>query len=172
MASVPDAWPGGIDFNKRPHPLLYSMWVIQHTGSAASVGPLFPKGSTEAKEAASGSGAAARAAKAREAGDHKVPSPFPKLPALKSAPSWQRKGLLLQKLRQCSIVFEGVDPGRFGDDWEVKRNTLLEIVDYADVAGRQLFSDFRVLDDTFTMVRRKIMLTWRPCDLCSMAPFR
>jgi hypothetical protein len=49
---------------------------------------------------------------------------------------------------------DGVDPTRYLDDWEVKRNTLLEIVDYADAAGRQLFADFRVLDDTFTMVRR------------------
>ena len=61
--------------------------------------------------------------------------------------------LLLQKLRQCSIVFEGVDPGRYGEDWEVKRNTLLEVVDYCDAAGRQLFTDFRVLDDTFTMIK-------------------
>jgi serine/threonine-protein phosphatase 2A regulatory subunit B' len=156
VASVPDAWPGGLDFHRRPQPLLYSMWVIQHTGSAASVGPLVPKGSAgagssaEGKEGGPGSRAAAAAARAAEA---KVPSPFPKLPALKSAPAWQRKGLLLQKLRQCSIVFEGVDPGRYGEDWEVKRNTLLEVVDYCDAAGRQLFTDFRVLDDTFTMIK-------------------
>ncbi len=59
-------------------------------------------------------------------------------------------------MRQCSIVFEGVDPSCFTDDWEVKRNTLLEVVDYCDMAGRQLFTDFRALEDAFTMVRRSV----------------
>lgn len=38
------------------------------------------------------------------------------------------------------------------EDREYKRNSLLEVVDYADAAGRALFADVRVLEDTFTMV--------------------
>ena len=38
-------------------------------------------------------------------------------------------------------------------DREYKRNTLLEVMDYADTSGRSLFADVRVLEDTFTMVR-------------------
>ncbi|RYG55626.1 hypothetical protein EON66_04860 [archaeon] len=49
--------------------------------------------------------------------------------------------------------FAGVDPIKCAADWEVKRNTLLELLDFADGAGRQLFADARVLEDTFTMVR-------------------
>ena len=120
------------------------MWVIQHTGNAASIGPLNNNNTN---------GAAARGGNRSNTNEPKVPSPFPKLPALKSAPTWQRKGLLLQKLRQCSIIFESVDSNRYADDWEIKRNTLLEVVDYADAAGRQLFSDFRVLEDTFIMIK-------------------
>jgi len=144
VASVPDAWPGGVDFNRRPQALMYSMWVVQHTGSASSVGPV-KKGSASASNADQ-----------QGKPSIKVPSPFPRLPALKSSPAWQRKGLLLQKLRQCSIAFDGVDPTRFQEDWEIKRNTLLEVVDYCDQQGRLLFTDPRVLEDTFTMIKLNI----------------
>ena len=174
---MPDAWPGGLDLNRRPQPLLYSIWVVSHTGSSASIGPARRGGGGPAAAAAAAAVAAAAAAaggageavgsegKSGESalaggaggkprgGDPRVPSPFPKLPVLKTSPSWQRKGLLLQKLRQCSVVFDGVDPTRFADDWELKRNTLLEVVDYCDAQGRQLFADARVLEDVFTMVR-------------------
>ena len=141
-AAVTDAWPGGVDFLKRVQPLLYSMWVVRHTPSGAAAS------------------AAAQTAAAKSAGvpaplpsPPKVPSPFPRLPALKAAPAWQRKALLLQKLRLTSVIFDGTDPSRYPEDRETKRNTLLEIVDYADSAGRAVFADWRVLEDTFTMIR-------------------
>ena len=84
-----------------------------------------------------------------------MPSPFQRLPALKSVPAWQRRGLLLQKLRQCSIVFDGVDGDRFLGDRETKRNMLLEVLDYVDSNLPQL-SDARVLEDIFTLVRLNI----------------
>ena len=61
--------------------------------------------------------------------------------------------MLLQKLRWCTVVFDGVDPAAAPEEREYKRNTLLEMVDYADAAGRALFGDVRVLEDTFAMVR-------------------
>jgi hypothetical protein len=149
-AAVPDAWPGGLGANRRPAPLLYSMWAVEHAGNVATIlgTPAAPKrGSSSAMSAA---GAAFSAASALEA---RVPSPFSRLPLLKAVPLWQRKGLYLQKLRQCTIVFDGVDPSRFSDDRDVKRNTLLEIFDFAEAAGRALFSDARILDDTFTVFR-------------------
>lgn len=154
-AAVPDAWPGGLDFTRRPQPLLYSMWVVQHTpaGRAAAAA-----GSASSAASSSGSSAVASAVNGGAAGGAgapaaaKIPSPFPRLPALKAAPAWQRKSLLLQKLRICSVVFDGVDPARCADDHEVKRNTLLEVVDFCDASARALFADYRVLDDTFTMV--------------------
>ena len=141
-AAVSDAWPGGLDFLKRVQPLLYSMWVMRHTPSGLN-----------ASVAAQVAAAKAASLPTPVPTPHKVPSPFPRLPALKAAPAWQRKALLLQKLRLASVVFDGTDPTRYPDDREVKRNTLLEIVDYADSAGRAAFSDWRVLEDTFTMIR-------------------
>jgi serine/threonine-protein phosphatase 2A regulatory subunit B' len=127
------------------------MWVVQHTGSASSVGPV-KKGASSTSSATATSSTESKSSLLPV----KVPSPFPRLPALKSSPAWQRKGLLLQKLRQCSIAFDGVDPIRFQEDWEIKRNTLLEVVDYCDQQGRQLFNDPRVLEDTFTMIKLNI----------------
>jgi hypothetical protein len=74
--------------------------------------------------------------------------------SIAAAPPWQRRALLLQKLRLCSVVFDGVDPSAtaYDTDREIKRNTLLEVLEYADAQSRSLFSDLRVLDDTFTMV--------------------
>jgi hypothetical protein len=132
-AAVSDAWPGGAGLSAAPQPLLYSMWVVQHAGTAAVLG---------------GGGAEAR-----------VPSPFPRLPALKGVPAWQRKGLLLQKLRQCGIVFDGLPADAFMVDREVKRNTLLEVLDYFEGGGKAACGDARVLEDTFTMVRLNLFRT-------------
>lgn len=157
-AAVADAWPGGLDLAKRPQPQLYSMWILEHNigrrkaessgGSAASTGAGASAGTSSSSSSNSGGGASNGAVPSAP-----VPSPFPKLPALKSSPAWQRKSLLLQKLRWCSVVFDGVDASAGTEDREYKRNTLLEVVDYADAAGRALFADVRVLEDTFTMVR-------------------
>jgi hypothetical protein len=159
-AAVPDAWPGGLGANKRPSPLLYSMWAVEHAGSVASVLGTPAAGRRAAGSAGAGgsgaSGSAAAAAAVAAALEARVPSPFSRLPLLKSVPAWQRKGLFLQKLRQCSIVFDGVDPSRFLEDREVKRNTLLEIVDFVEAVGRTIFQDARILDDTFTVVRLNI----------------
>jgi hypothetical protein len=123
--------------------MLYSLWIVRHT----------PAGTLAAAVTAAEGSGLSRAAVAAATAAAPVPSPFARLPLLKNALPWQRKGLLLQKLRLCSVVFDGVDPGSHAEDREVKRNTLLEVVDFADGAGRQSFSDLRVLEDVFTLVR-------------------
>lgn len=131
--AVPDAWPGGLDLHKRPQPLLYSIWIARHSARAAM---------------GSGGGSVAVGPSSSA-----IPSPFPRLPALKSAPTWMRKALLLQKLRLCSIVFEGVDSAKFLEDRETKRNTLLEVIDFAEGSGKPLFTELRVLEDAFTAIK-------------------
>jgi len=144
-AAVSDAWPGGRGPGKKPQPLLYSMWALQHAETAFVVGP--PGMATPGS--AVGDAASLEAAAAQE---KLVPSPFLRLPTINSVPTWQRKGLFLQKLRQCSIVFDGVDRDRFLGDREVKRNTLLEILDHCE----GFLGDWRFLEDTSTMIRLNI----------------
>lgn len=38
------------------------------------------------------------------------------------------------------------------NDSEIKRNTLLEILDFADTVGRTAYGEYRLLEDTFSMV--------------------
>ncbi len=135
-AAVADAWPGGASLAGQPAPLLYGMWAVQHAGTAA----VFSGGGALASEA-------------------RVPSPFARLPALKSVPAWQRKGLLLQKLRQCGIVFDGLPADKFLVDREVKRNTLLEVLDFFEAGGKAAVADLRVLEDTFAMIRLNLFRT-------------
>lgn len=149
-AAVPETWPGGQDLGHRPHPLLYSIWASQHTDVALSVGNIF-EGFPVADDKVS--------IIDYEALEDLVPSPFYKLPTLDSVPSWQTRGLLLQKLRQCSIVFDGVDPSRFQEDREIKRNTLLEIANCFDSDLKVLFRDERVVEDVLTMIKLNIFRT-------------
>ncbi len=190
-AAVSDTWPGGRGIGKKPQPLLYSMWALQHAGTpsvvmspaaatAAAAAVASMRGSSSSSGTSSSSSSSSTSSISDEGGgadkaepssapvvpvgnqtlppaamERLVPSPFQRLPALKSVPSWQRKGLYLQKLRLCSIVFDGVDGERFLGDREVKRNTLLEILDHVDSVSSmgQGSTDTRLLEDTFTMVR-------------------
>jgi hypothetical protein len=54
--------------------------------------------------------------------------------------------------RESRLCVAGVDAAAFAEDWDIKRNTLLEIVDTVESSTRQFFSDARLLEDTFTMV--------------------
>jgi serine/threonine-protein phosphatase 2A regulatory subunit B' len=147
VACVPDTWPGGLHLlTHRPEPLLYSLWAAKagkkpRAGSAASKSVGNPLGS--------GGGANEPGASA---------SPFTVLPLLKSAPAWQRKALFLAKLRVCAVVFDGLTADAFPEDWETKRNTLLEVVDFVDSSMASL-SDPMLLEDTFTMIRCNIFRT-------------
>ena len=125
-------WPGGLAFNGQPAPLRYSTLSISvpaAAGAAAAAAPVNPLAATHA--------------------------------TLKSVPVWQQPALLLTKLRQCSVLFdgpEGAGPpagqavgGAGGpDDRDVKRQVLLELVDFCD-ASPQVFTDFRVLEEVFVM---------------------
>lgn len=149
-AAVPETWPGGQDLGLRPHPLLYSIWASQHTDVALSVGNIF-EGFPVVDDKAS--------LIDYEALEDLVPSPFYKLPPLDSVPTWQTRGLLLQKLRQCTIIFDGVDPSRFQEDREIKSKTLLEIANCFDTDLKVLFRDERVAEDVMTMIKLNIFRT-------------
>ena len=160
VASVPDGWPGGWDADRGPLPLLFSLWSLGHTHPRSSLAPAaVPPGG-----ASRGAAALARACAA---------AAVPRLPALKASPQWQRKSLLLQKFRACSVTFDGAPPGVASEEREAKRNTLLEVLDFIDDASaagssgagssassaaaacssRAALSDARFLDDLFAMIR-------------------
>jgi hypothetical protein len=162
VAAVSDGWPGGVDANKRPMPLLYSLWAVGHVHPKSSLVP------AAGAAAAAGNGTG-RPSSLSAAGGSSA-AILPRLPAIKGAPAWQRKALLLRKLRMCTVTFDGTPATRALEEREVKRNTLLEIVDYVDDANagsgmagagaaalacapRAVLGDLRFLEDLFAMLR-------------------
>jgi serine/threonine-protein phosphatase 2A regulatory subunit B' len=52
------------------------------------------------------------------------------LPSFRDVPAPEKPGLFLRKLAMCCVVFDFADPTKDAREKEVKRQTLLELVDY------------------------------------------
>lgn len=94
----------------------------------------------------------------RLAGSPEIESPLVRLPYLSAVAVPLRKALLLKKLRLCSVVFDGPDPVSFVEYRDLKRQTLEELVDWQPL-NAAMFSTWRVLDDTLTMIRMNLLRT-------------
>ncbi|KAL6897331.1 hypothetical protein ACP4OV_007027 [Aristida adscensionis] len=57
-------------------------------------------------------------------------SHFQPLPSFKDVPNTERQNLLIKKLNLCCTLFDFTDPTKNIKEKEIKRQTLLEIVDY------------------------------------------
>lgn len=64
------------------------------------------------------------------------------LPQLRDYPASKRDGLFEQKLELCSRIFNFEDVASMKKEKEIKRQTLLELVDYVNTsAGQKIFSE-------------------------------
>lgn len=91
-AAVPNTWPGGFGLDKRPKPFLFSR--VENGAARDAIHKMRDDKITPAE-----------GAKLREQVE-KLESPVKRLPLLKGLPVWQQRGMLLQKLRLCSVVFD------------------------------------------------------------------
>ncbi|EOY00804.1 hypothetical protein QUC31_014104 [Theobroma cacao] len=62
-------------------------------------------------------------------------APFEALPGFKDVPSSEKQNLFLRKLSLCCIVFDFTDPMKNLKEKDIKRQTLLELVDYVSSAN-------------------------------------
>ncbi|CAN0015862.1 unnamed protein product [Pylaiella littoralis] len=90
------------------------------------------------------------------------------LPFLRETPQHQREALFQQKLKLCTVVFDMTDPMENARDKEVKRCTLLELVEYINSAhGQQIFTP-AVMPNVIAMVKANICRALPPqpddCD--------
>ncbi|CAN0216763.1 unnamed protein product [Scytosiphon promiscuus] len=90
------------------------------------------------------------------------------LPLLRDTSQHQREALFQQKLKLCTVVFDMTDPMENSRDKEVKRCTLLELVEYINSAhGQQIFTP-AVMPDVISMVKANICRALPPqpddCD--------
>ncbi|KAE8711688.1 Serine/threonine protein phosphatase 2A 59 kDa regulatory subunit B' gamma isoform [Hibiscus syriacus] len=67
-------------------------------------------------------------------GNH-VFSSFEALPAFKDVPASERQNLFIKKLNLCCVVFDFTDPTKNLKEKEIKRQTLLELVEYVTSAN-------------------------------------
>ncbi|KAJ7533384.1 hypothetical protein O6H91_13G046300 [Diphasiastrum complanatum] len=79
---------------------------------------------------------------------------FESLPSMRDVPSSDRQSLFVRKLRLCCYVVDSTDPNKMVREKEIKRKTLLELVDYA-TSGTCKFSE-AVMDDIITMLKANL----------------
>lgn len=78
------------------------------------------------------------------------------LPALRDAPPAKREELFILKLKLCSVIFSFDDPMADKRGKDMKRQTLLELVDYVNTpAGQKIFTE-SVMGDLMMMVSSNV----------------
>jgi len=83
-------------------------------------------------------------------------SALKELPALRDAPPTKREELFILKLKLCSVIFSFDDPTADKRGKDMKRQTLLELVDYVNTpAGQKIFTE-SVMSDLMAMVSANV----------------
>ncbi|XP_071724906.1 serine/threonine protein phosphatase 2A 57 kDa regulatory subunit B' theta isoform-like [Rutidosis leptorrhynchoides] len=89
-----------------------------------------------------------------------VVSSYEALPGFKEVPSSERQNLVIKKLNLCCVVFDFTDETKNQKEKEIKRQTLLELVDYvASATGK--FSE-TVLQEAVKMVCANVFRSFSP----------
>ncbi|XP_043689188.1 serine/threonine protein phosphatase 2A 59 kDa regulatory subunit B' gamma isoform-like [Telopea speciosissima] len=70
------------------------------------------------------------AAVASHAGSLPSSSPYEALPSFRDVPNSEKQNLFIWKLSRCSVVFDFTEPSKNLKEKDIKRQTLLELVDY------------------------------------------
>mmetsp|Transcript_11352 Transcript_11352/g.40200 ORF Transcript_11352/g.40200 Transcript_11352/m.40200 type:complete len:244 (+) Transcript_11352:213-944(+) len=101
------------------------------------------KGKDDAHAASASAATAGGAAKSAEAERPGTLAPFEhELAQLRDSPSNKHRELFEKKLQLCEHVFDFDDVNQYKKEKEVKRQTLLELVDYVNTAaGQKIFSE-------------------------------
>jgi serine/threonine-protein phosphatase 2A regulatory subunit B' len=88
-----------------------------------------------------------------EASDHKMSlAAVKELPLLKDVSPQKREALFQQKLQLCSVVFHFDDPASDQRGKDMKRQTLMELLDFVNTqAGEKMFTE-SLYSDIMAMV--------------------
>lgn len=83
-----------------------------------------------------------------------------KLPAFRDVPGTSKQNLFVKKLHQCAFLFDFSDPSKELAEKEIKRTTLLELVDYVN-GGPGKFTE-AVSEDVIFMLSNNLFRTLPP----------
>lgn len=84
-------------------------------------------------------------------------SPYEALPSLRDVPNSEKQHLFIRKLNLCCVVFNFTDPTKNLKEKDIKRQTLVEIVDYV-ASGSGRFSE-NVMQEITKMVSLNLFRT-------------
>ena len=89
-----------------------------------------------------------------------VSSFYEALPGFRDVPSSEKQSLFIKKLNMCCVIFDFTEPTKYIKEKEIKRNTLLELVDYVtSVNGKYTET---VMQEVTTMVSANLFRTFNP----------
>ncbi|KAF5442940.1 hypothetical protein F2P56_035546 [Juglans regia] len=89
-----------------------------------------------------------------------VTGPYEALPAFRDVSSFEKQNLLIGKLKLCSVVFDFTDPTKNLKEKDIKRQTLLELVDYVTSANGK-FTEI-VMQEVIKMVSVNLFRSLTP----------
>ncbi|KAI4343360.1 hypothetical protein L6164_010718 [Bauhinia variegata] len=82
------------------------------------------------------------------------------LPAFRDVPNSEKQSLFIKKLKMCSVVFDFTDPTKHLKEKEIKRQTLVELVDYVTSSNTKFTEN--VIQEVVNMVSLNIFRTLSP----------
>lgn len=88
------------------------------------------------------------------------PPSYELLPSFRDVPSSEKQNLLIKKLNLCCVVFDFTDPTKNVKEKDIKRQTLLELVDYLTSSNGKFTEP--VMQETTKMVAANLFRTLPP----------
>ncbi|KAF8096397.1 hypothetical protein N665_0309s0023 [Sinapis alba] len=88
-------------------------------------------------------------------------TPYEALPSFKDVPNAEKQNLFIKKLNLCRVVFDFTDPTKNIKEKDIKRQTLLELVDYVNNSANGKFSEVGI-QEVVRMVSANIFRTLNP----------
>eukprot|EP00249_Psilotum_nudum_P022912 c28688_g2_i3 orf=498-2105(-) len=85
---------------------------------------------------------------------------FENLPSFRDVPSSERQKLFIKKLNLCCLTFDFADPAKSAKEKEMKRQTLLELVEYVS-SGTGKFTE-SAMEDCFKMISTNLFRSLPP----------
>ncbi|XP_043693794.1 serine/threonine protein phosphatase 2A 59 kDa regulatory subunit B' gamma isoform-like [Telopea speciosissima] len=98
---------------------------------------------------------------ASQAGPLPVSSAYEALPSFRDVPNSEKQNLFFRKINMCCVVFDFTDPSKNLKEKDVKRQTLLELVDYISSVSSK-FNEMMMQEIT-KMVAANLFRTF-PCS--------
>ncbi|PKA56611.1 Serine/threonine protein phosphatase 2A 59 kDa regulatory subunit B' gamma isoform [Apostasia shenzhenica] len=130
------------------------------TGDSPPDGVAFVGGgrSVSGRKAIFGGGASVAVAAGAGNGTAGPAAAYEPLSSFRDVPSSEKPGLFLRKIAMCCVIFDFSDPAKNAREKEIKRQTLLELMDYVSTATAK-FSE-AALQEATKMVAANIFRTF------------